>query len=152
MRKRYAVIISLVLALAMMGSGYAQFSNVEDAIRYRKSVMFMIAHNFKSIGAEVQKKAGVDQARVASDAQTVAFLATLPWEAMTTPGSDQGDTTMSSAVLTKTAQFKREVSGFEDATQKMAIAAETGEIDKVKGAFGAVAGTCKSCHGGFRKR
>jgi cytochrome c556 len=152
MEKGYKVVLFFGVALAVVGSAYAQFAKPEDAIRYRTSVMFMISHHFKSIGAVVQDKAEFDQEKIASEAQTLAFLATLPWEAMTAPGSGKGETTISPDVFSKTNQFNQRINDFETATQKLAIAAETGELDKIKEQFNVVAGNCKNCHGQFRKK
>ena len=93
-----AVILVLMVAFAI-GAAYAQFAKPEDAIQYRKSVMFLIAQHIKRIGAVVQGKSDYSKDEFSANADAVKMLSTLPWTAMMEPGTDKGDTTMSSAVF-----------------------------------------------------
>ena len=151
--KSIAKITIFVLFVAFgFGAAYAQFAKPEDAIKYRKSVMFLIVKHFKSMGAVVQGKAAYDKDAFSADAEVAAMLATLPWEAMMAAGTDKGDTTMSSAVFDKPAQFKKETESFEAATAMLAGTAKGGDLNAIKAQFGKVAQNCKSCHTNFRKK
>ena len=90
--------------------------------------------------------------RVPTDADAVRMLATLPWEATMEPGTDKGDTTVSSAVFEKPDQFKKAAASFEAATAMLASTAKGGDLDAIKAQFGKVAQNCKSCHRQFRKK
>jgi cytochrome c556 len=68
------------------------------------------------------------------------------------PGSDKGDTTMSSAVFDNTAQFKKETESFMADTAMLADIAKGGDLNAIKAQFGKVAQNCKSCHTNFRKK
>lgn len=146
------IIISVAAVLLVFGTTYAGFESTEDAIKYRKSVMFLTAKHFKLLGSMVQGKVAYDKDSFIFDAVIVEMLAWLPWEAMMLPGSDKGDTTLSPAVLEKPAQFKEAADAFEAATAKLAAIAETGDFKAVKEHFGAVAQNCSSCHQAFRKK
>jgi cytochrome c556 len=134
------------------GGVYAQFAKPEDAIKYRKSVMFMIAQHFKRMGSVVQGKRDYDQQTFAANAEVVKMLATLPWEAALEPGTDKGDTTQSPAVFAKSADFEKQTQVFEMATAKLAAASQSADMKALKTEFGMVAKSCKACHSQFRTK
>jgi cytochrome c556 len=145
--------ISFLFACALIASAvYAQFAEPEKAIAYRKSVMVVIAHHFRSMGAVVQGKAAYDEKDFAANAKVVSLLASLPWEAALTPGSDKGDTTLSPDVFSKEADFRKAAAAFETATSKLTAEAMQGDLGTIKAGFAAVAKNCKACHSAFRKR
>jgi cytochrome c556 len=134
------------------GAAYAQFAKPEEAVKYRKSVMFLIVQHFKRMGAVVQGKADYDKDAFSANAAAVEVLATLPWDAMRVPGTDKGDTTLSSAVFDKPDQFEKAAASFETETAMLADKAKGGDLDAIKAQFGKVAQNCKSCHTNFRKK
>jgi cytochrome c556 len=146
------VVVPLLLVAFVFGAAYAQFAKPEEAIAYRKAVMTLIAQNIKWMGAVVQGKAAYNKDQFSADADAVEMLATLPWKAMTEPGSDKGDTTLSSAVFDKEEQFMEHATGFEAATAKLATAARGGDLNAVKAQFGQAVKFCKGCHSEFRKK
>jgi cytochrome c556 len=114
--------------------------------------MFLIAQHFKRMGAVVQGKSAYVKDAFSVNADAVKMLATLPWEAAMEPGSDKGDTTLSSAVFTDKANFMKTAKSFEADTAKLADSARGGDLNAIKPQFGAVAQNCKSCHKQFRKK
>ncbi len=146
------ITIFVIFVVFAFGAAYAQFAKPEDAIKYRKSVMFLIVQHFKRMGAVVQGKSAYEKDEFSANADVVAMLATLPWEAAMEPGSDKGDTTMSSAVFDKPAQFKKAAESFEADTAKLAGTAKGGDLNAIKAQFGMVAQNCNSCHTKFRKK
>jgi adenylosuccinate lyase len=146
-------IVALVLACALVaGVVYAQFAKPEEAIAYRKAVMTVIVHHFKQIGAVVQGKAPHDKADLAADADVLGLMATLPWEAILTPGSDKGDTTLNPTVFSKQADLMKMAESFESNTANLKAKAQEGDLKAIKAGFGAVAQDCKACHSAFRKK
>ena len=146
-----ALIIMAILAISF-SFGYAQFAKPEHAVKYRKAVMFLIAQHFKRMGAVVQGKAPYDKAAFAENAEAFKMLATLPWQAMLEPGTDKGDTTLSASVFRNQDQFKQAAESFEKGAAKLAQLASAGDFERSKTQFGALAGSCKSCHGQFRSK
>ncbi len=146
------VTIFVLFVVFAFGAAYAQFAKPEDAIKYRKSVMFLIVQHFKRMGAVVQGKSAYNKDAFSANADVVAMLATLPWEAAMEPGSDKGDTTMSSAVFDKPAQFRKTAESFQTDTAMLAGTATGGDLNAIKAQFGMVAQNCKSCHTNFRKK
>ena len=146
------ITIFALFSVFMFGAAYAQFAQPEEAVKYRKSIMFLIAQHFKRMGAVVQGKADYDQAKFSANADVVKMLAPLSWDAMRVPGTDKGDTTLSSAVFDEPAQFKKAADSFETATALLAGKAKGGDLNAIKAQFGKVAQNCKSCHKNFRKK
>ena len=146
-----AMIIIFILSL-VVGAAYAQFAKPEDAIKYRKAAMFLIAQHFKRMGAVVKGNLPYDKDAFSANADVVQMLATLSWEASMEPGTDAGDTTLSSAVFEKPDQFKKAAASFEAATAMLASTAKGGDLGAIKAQFGKVAQNCKSCHRQFRKK
>ena len=106
------ITIFLLFLVVTFGVAFAQFAKPEEAVIYRKSVMILIVQHFKSMGAVVQGKADYNKDAFSVNADVVKMLATLPWDAMRVPGTDKGDTTQSSAVFDKPAQFQKAADSF----------------------------------------
>jgi len=123
------IMIFVFITTFVFGAAYAQFSKPEEAIKYRKAVMFLIVQHFKPMGAVVQGKAIYEKDAFSANADVVQMLATLPWEASMEPGTDKGDTTL-----------------------RLASTAKGGDPDAIKAQFGKVAQNCKNCHQKFRNK
>lgn len=141
----------LVIFGILIGAAWAQFSKPEDAIKYRQSVMFVIAKHFGRLGAMVKGKQPYDQKAFASNTAVIEFLAKLPWEAFRFPGGDMGQTTMKANVLKDPDGFKSMSQKFELEVGKLSAAAKGNDFNAMKTQFGAVAQSCKGCHSKFRK-
>lgn len=151
MKTMARITVFVVIVVLVAGVAAAQFVKPEDAIEYRKAVMVLIGQHFKRMGAVVQGKMPYDQDTFAANAALVETLATLPWEAVTAPGSDKGDTTLSPAVFAKGDELRQSADEFETAAAKLARTAQGGDMEAIKGDFNTVAQSCKSCHKAFRK-
>ena len=147
--KRLYVLGMVLIFLA--GIAYAGFSTPADAVAYRKSAMQLIGYHFKSMGAVVQGKMAYDTAVFQRDANVVAAVAGSAWEDSLAEGSAAGDTRLKASALTDKAGYLALSKDFESAAAKLAAAAETGDLDAAKAAFGATAKSCKACHGAYRK-
>jgi len=135
----------------LTGAAWAQFSKPEDAIKYRQSVMFVIGQHFGRLGAMVKGNQPFDQKSFANNTAVIEALAGLTWEAFLVPGSDQGKTTMNSSVLKDPDGLKSLSQEFQLEVGKLSAAAEGNDFNAIKAQFGAVAQSCKSCHGKTRK-
>ncbi len=151
MKTMIRIVVCAIVVVMVTGVAVAQFAKPEDAIQYRKSVMVLIAQHFKRMGAVVQGKADFDRASFAANAEVVRSMATLPWDAFLEPGTDKGDTTMSSAVFEKKTDFMQAAKAFEESTALLAEAAQGADLNGIKAPFNAVAQNCKACHKPFRK-
>ncbi len=151
MRRQLGWVVGVLLVIGMSGLVYAQFAKPEEAIEYRQATMFLIGTHFSRIGAVIQGKKPYDQKDVLHNAQLVATLIKLPWDAFLTPGTAEGNTKMKPAVLEDPKSFKAHAEAAEKATAKLVQVAQTGKLEEIKSQFGAVAKNCKNCHDQFRK-
>ena len=130
----------------------AQFAKPEDAIKYRQSALFVMGQHFGRVGAMATGRAPFDAKVAADNAEVVAAMAKLPWVAFA-PGTDKGgDTKAKAEIWTEQAKFKEAGEKLVAESTKLAAAAKTGNLDAVKTAFNATAGTCKACHDAYRAK
>jgi cytochrome c556 len=150
MKRSLTLVIGCVLVVGMVGAALAQFARSEDAIKYRQSVMFLIGQHFGRIGAVVQGKVPFEQQAVAQNADLVATLARLPWEAFMIAGTDSGSALKSTA-FTDQDGFKAAAEDAGAEIAKLAEAAAAGDPDAIRAQFGTVAQSCRACHGKYRR-
>jgi len=148
------VISTLVLvsaALGFAGAASAQFAKPDDAIKYRKSALFVMQQHYARIGAMVGGKVPFD-AKVAADNAAIAeSMSKLPWSAFG-EGTDLGDTKAKPEIWKEQAKFKQAADKMQSEMSKLAAAAKTGNLDSIKTAFNATSGSCKACHDDFRAK
>lgn len=146
-------IVSLALAamaLGSMGSASAQFAKPEDAIKYRQSALFVMGQHFSRIGAMANGRVPFDAKVAAENADIVADMAKLPWAGFGA-GTDKGAPTKAKPeIWAEQVKFKEHGDKLVAETAKLAAAAKTGNLDNLKSAFGATAGSCKACHDNYR--
>ncbi len=145
-------IISLALVALAVGTALpasAQFAKAEDAIKYRQSALFVMGQHFGRLGAMANGKIPYDAKAAAEDAEIVDGIAKLPWAAFG-PGTKGGKS--KPAIWTEEAKFKEHSDKLIAATDKLEDVAKNGNLETLKVAFGATAGTCKSCHDAFRSK
>ncbi|MDO9252881.1 cytochrome c [Hydrogenophaga sp.] len=148
--KTLASLVLAVAAVSLSAPAMAQFQKPEDAIKYRKAAMTVMAAHFGRIGAMASGKAPFD-AKVAEDnAAIVQTMSKLPFAGFG-PGTDKGETRALPAIWTEQAKFNAAVEKMQGDVVKLAAAAKTGNLDSVKTAFGAAGQSCKACHDDFRK-
>ena len=141
--------LTALLALTALPAA-AQFQKPEDAVKYRKSAFQVMSAHFGRIGAMVNGRAPFDAAAAASNAEVVAYMSKLPYAGFVegTSGTEKG--APKANVWTERAKFDEAAKKMQDEVAKLAVVAKSGNADQLKTAFGAAAGTCKSCHDDFR--
>lgn len=140
-----------IAAVALLGSvcAHAQFAKPEDAIKYRKSALFVMQQNFGRVAAMASGKAPFD-AKVAAESAAVAeYVGKLPWVAFG-DGTDKGDTKAKPEIWTDRAKFNEYAEKSQAELSKLNAAAKTGSLDNIKAAVGAVGASCKACHDAFK--
>ncbi len=152
MKTMLKIFVFAVLASVALDTASAQFSRPEDAVKYRKSVMFLISQHFGRMGAMVKEQVPYDKEVFAQNARVLEMLAHLPWEAFLVPGTDKGDTTLKSSVFEQQAQFKETAAAFEASVAGLLDAARSGDFDAIKAQFGKTGQNCKACHDRFRAK
>ena len=74
-------LIASLAALTLALPAHAQFAKPEDAVKYRKASLTVMANHFGRIGAMASGKAPYDAKAAAENADLVAALGKLPWAA-----------------------------------------------------------------------
>lgn len=150
--KLYAPLAIAALAAAFAGPAAAQFQKPEDAVKYRQSALFVMAQHFGRIGAMANGRAPFDAKVAADNAEVVADMAKLPWAGFA-PGTDKvGNTKAKGEIWTEQAKFKEAADKLQAESVKLVAAAKTNNLDNLKAAFQATAGTCKACHDAYRNQ
>ena len=137
-------------ALAMAVPAQAQFAKPEDAQKYRKSALSVMATHFGRVGAMVAGRVPFDATAAANNAAIAEQMSKLPWHAFV-DGSGAGDTKAKPEIWSNAAGFKAAADKMQAAMSNLATAARGGNLDAIKAAFGPTGATCKGCHDDFRK-
>lgn len=147
--KKLALFALAAATILVATPASAQFAKAEDAIKYRKSALFVMQQNFGRVAAMAAGKAPFDPKMAAESAATAEFMSKLPWAAFG-EGTDKGDTKAKSEIWTDKAKFTEYADKMQAEMSKLNAAAKTGNLDSIKAAVGAVGGSCKTCHDAFR--
>lgn len=149
----HKILAHLALAAGLAAAAVpaaAQFAKPEDAVKYRQSALSVMGAHFGRIGAMANGRVPFDAKVAAENAELVATLSKLPWAAFG-PGTDKvGNTKAKPEIWAEQAKFKEASEKMMGETAKLAAAAKTGNLDAIKTAFGATAGSCKACHDAYR--
>lgn len=148
--KTIAAMILAGVAATMSLPAAAQFAKPEDAIKYRKGALTVMAAHFGRLGAMANGRMPFDAKAAADNAEVVVSLSKLPWAAFG-EGTDKGETRAKPEIWSQHAKFNEASEKMQAEVVKLAAAAKTGNLDNLKAAFGPAAGTCKACHDNFRK-
>jgi len=150
--KALACIALAATLVAMATPASAQFAKPEDAIKYRQSALFVMGQHFGRVGAMANGRIPFDAKAAADNAEVVADMAKLPWAGFM-PNTDKGSipTRAKPELWAEQAKFKDSADKLIAESTKLAAAAKTGNLDALKTAFAATAGSCKACHDVYRK-
>jgi cytochrome c556 len=128
----------------------AQFAKPEDAIRYRRAGMTMMAAHLGRVAAMANGRVPFDAKAVADNAEIATIMSKLPYVAFI-EGSDKGDTNALPKIWSENDKFRAAAAKLQDEMAKLNVAAKSGNIDTIKPAVGAVGQACKACHDAYRK-
>ncbi|GAA0795214.1 c-type cytochrome [Marinobacterium sediminicola] len=147
MKKFAAMGLAGILAAA---STMAVAAKPEDAIDYRQGVFSAIKWHFGTMGAMVKGKMEYDAEDFSRRAEIVAQLSKLPIEGFL-PGTYEGETSALPAIEDDREKFDGGMKALVERTAALAVAAQTGDLEQIKPAFGEVGKTCKGCHDNFKE-
>ena len=86
---------------------------------------------------------------VAKNAAIVAMISTLPWQAFG-PGTEGGKA--QPEIWSNNAKFKAASEKMQLAVVDLNKAAQSGDLESIKKAFGTAGASCKNCHDDFKKK
>jgi cytochrome c556 len=141
---------ALTAAAAVPAAAQVAFQKSEDAIKYRRGALTVMAAHFGALGAMANGRAPYDAAAAARHADVIQLASTLPWSAFTA-GTDKGETRAKPEIWQEEAKFRQAHERAVTEVGRIAAAAKTGSLDTLKAAWGPNSGSCKACHDNFRK-
>lgn len=145
-------LISAALLSAISVSVYAgtAFTDAKDSVSYRQASFQLIRHNMADIAAMIKGEVAYDNARVQRRAMALANLTTLPWEAFTVPGTEQGGGDAKAEIWQNLQDFNSRGEKLAADAQALKIAADGGDQAEIRKAFGNFARNCKACHDQYK--
>ena len=144
-----AAIACVTLAPLWSTPAAAQFAKAEDAIKYRQSAFTLMSSHFGRMQSVVKGQAPFDAAQIKANVEVLKTLSALPWAGFG-PGTEGGAALPK--VWSDAEGFKQKREQMEEGIAKLSAAADAGDLDKLRVAFGDVGASCKACHDGFRKK
>jgi len=149
--KALAALTLAAAALTLSAPASAQFAKAEDAIKYRQSALFVMGQHFGRLGAMANgRRRSMPRWRRRTPTSWPRWPSCLGLALAPAPtrARPQG----AARNLDRAGQVQGHSEKLEAETVKLAAAAKTGNLDNLKTAFGAAAGTCKACHDSFRAK
>jgi cytochrome c556 len=128
------------------------FDEPKDAIEYRQAAFDLIAEHVGQMGAMIRNEKPFDADEFKYRANSVDALSKMPLEGFTFPGADKGQTKAKPAVFENMDDFKSRLKTFQEQAARLAVAANSGDIDTIKPAFMDTMKNCKSCHTDYKNR
>ena len=148
---RHAIAVAAA-ACAMVAGGAAQAQmKPEDAIKYRRSALFINGQSFGALAAMAQGKIPHDPAAAARHAEIVDFMIKLPWSAFS-PGTETGDTKAKPEIWLEPEDFKAKSEKVQQEVAKLLQVAKGGDFNALKEQVGETGKACKACHDKFRNK
>lgn len=144
MKSGMKIAIALAGVMAITGAAFAQ----ADAIKSRKEAMKAVGGGMGALVKMVKGEEPFDAAKAKAAVETMAAKAK-GFDALFPKGSETGgETEAGPAIWTDANGFKAALAKLE--TTAAAQAGLVTSLDGVKAAVGALGGTCKGCHDGYR--
>ncbi len=148
--KSFKWALALGVGLAITQTSWAQFKNDEEAVKYRQGVFTAIKVHYGRLGAMVKGQVPFDAKLAQNDAQVVQVLSALPWMGFT-EGSEGMSEHAKAEIWMEKDKFQQGAQALQSKTADLLKAAQSGNLDQIKLAFGAVGKSCKACHDNFKQ-
>ena len=149
--KLVTCLVVATATLAFTATASAQFTKPEDAIKYRKSALFVMGQHFGRVAAMANGKAPFDPKAAADNAVVAESMSKLPWVAFG-EGTDMGDTKAKPEIWKEKDKFNEKADKMQAEMAKLAVVAKTGNLESIKTAVNATGGACKSCHDDYKAK
>jgi len=145
----------LMAGAALLGAATAlpaaaQFAKPEDAIKYRKAGMTVMATHFGRVAGMANGKIPFDAKSAADNAEIATMMSKLPFAGFV-EGSDKGETKAESKIWSEMDKFKAASTKMQEEMAKLNVVAKGGNLDAIKAAVGETGKSCKACHDNYRK-
>ena len=150
MKKITMFALGLAIALPIFsGSAQAQFAKAEDAVKYRQSAFQLMSSHFGRMQPVVRGQVPYDKAAIKANVDLLKTLSALPGAAFG-PGMTGG--AAKPEVWSDSTGFKQAMENYQASLAKLSAAADAGDLDKLRVAFGETGASCKACHDSYRAK
>ena len=143
-------LIALSAVLALTACSEAVDTHPDQPVTKRRPVFKQFAHTFEPIGKVVRDSKDYNPREFKASALALKDLATQPWTYFT-PDSNYPPTHAKPAVWLRAPEFKQAQENHNAKVAQLVEAAESGNLEVVRGAVTEVQYSCKTCHNQFRK-
>ena len=141
---------AVLLGAATALPAAAQFAKPEDAIKYRKAGMTVMATHFGRVAGMANGKIPFDAKSAADNAEIATMMSKLPFAGFV-DGSDKGETKAEPKIWSEMDKFKAASVKMQEEMAKLNVVAKGGNLDAIKAAVGDTGKSCKACHDNYRK-
>jgi cytochrome c556 len=141
---------AVLAGMAVSLPAAAQFAKPEDAIKYRKNALFVMATHFGRVAAMANGRIPFDAKVAADNAELATTMSRLPFAGFV-DGTDKGDTKAEPKIWTERDKFNAAAAKMQEEMAKLNVTAKGGNIDALKAQAGEVGKACKACHDNYRK-
>lgn len=145
----FASLAALVISAPIAAD--TAFTDAKDAVTYRQAAFQLIRHNMGDINEMIKGEVAYDAARVQKRADALVLVTTLPWEAFQVSGTEQGGGDAKADIWQNLDDFLQRGEKLAADASTLQVAAQTGDKDEVKRAFGNFARNCKACHDNYKE-
>jgi cytochrome c556 len=144
--------LALLAAVFMLQASQAHPTQTrgEEEVDYRQSLYTVMAGNFHPLGAMAEGKMPFNAAEAKLRAERVAFLVPMLKEAFPADSNGVGHTAAKPEIWKDKDGFSKALQLLIDKSAALAVAANTGDADKVKAAVQETGKACKNCHDKFK--
>ncbi len=150
MKKLSLFVIGLGLSLPIFsGVAQAQFAKAEDAVKYRQSAFQLMASHFGRMQPVVKGQVPYDKAAIKANVDLLKTLSSLPGAAF---GAGMTGGAAKPEIWSDSAGFKKAMDNYQANLAKLSAAADAGDLDKLRVAFGETGASCKACHDSYRAK
>lgn len=144
------LLAALLLSLTSAAYAGSAFTDAKDSVTYRQAAFQMIRHNMADISDMLKGDVSYDAQRASKRATALATLTTLPWEAFSVPGAEQGGGDAKAAIWQNLQDFNSRGEKLATDAKALQLAADSGDQAALRKAFGAFARNCKACHDDYK--
>lgn len=151
MRRPSILALFWAAALTLPWPAHAQFTRLNDAVKYRQAAFQVLGTHAQRAGAMAKGEVPFDKPAAEANAALIELLSRQLAHAFP-PGSDMAPAKTKPEVWQDAAQFKIQFEQFQSAASRLSLAARSSDANAFKTAFNAMAQTCKACHDSYRNR
>jgi cytochrome c556 len=142
-----SITLALVAPLFTLNAHAQAFGKADDAIAYRQGAFQIMKAHFGALQPVVKGQVDYDKAAVLANVQILDQVSKLPWKAFGA-GTEGGDARAD--IWLDEEGFKAAQQKYLDSLGPLTMAAQEGDLDKLKAAFAKTGASCKACHDSYR--